>query len=205
MARRRSASVACIYLPTSAPRLRRPAQFPLGDLAPRAGHANVLPAPVCVSEPSVLCHSISTHEVPCVDSYDSINVNDLQWTASDGSLYAFRYTQVSVAAAMVSYMRLGCQVVLTRGSACRTTPSGASRSTALRSSATSAVSRLPPALRSRANQQHLSPRPLPPLCTTVGDMNRMTSQWTRGGGTVCFRQGNIYTPLLGSVAGADAC
>ena len=39
----------------------------------------------------------------------------------------------------------------------------------------------------------------------IGDMNRMSSQWALGGGSICFTQPNIYTPFLGSVVKADSC
>ena len=39
----------------------------------------------------------------------------------------------------------------------------------------------------------------------IGDMNRMTSQWTRGGGMVCVRHAALYNPLLSSVIEVDNC
>lgn len=39
----------------------------------------------------------------------------------------------------------------------------------------------------------------------VGDMNRMSSQWTRGGGFVCFRHADVYYTLLASFSETDVC
>jgi deoxyribonuclease-2 len=39
----------------------------------------------------------------------------------------------------------------------------------------------------------------------IGDMNRMTSQWTRGGGMACVRHAALYNPLLASVIDIENC
>jgi deoxyribonuclease-2 len=39
----------------------------------------------------------------------------------------------------------------------------------------------------------------------IGDINRMTSQWARGGGTVCLRASQLYYPLQASIVTADHC
>ena len=39
----------------------------------------------------------------------------------------------------------------------------------------------------------------------IGDMNRMSSQWARGGGSVCFRHAATYASLLDMITGIDAC
>lgn len=38
-----------------------------------------------------------------------------------------------------------------------------------------------------------------------GDINRMTSQWARGGGTLCWRFKPLYSALIASITSADAC
>lgn len=39
----------------------------------------------------------------------------------------------------------------------------------------------------------------------VGDINRMASQFARGGGTLCFKDENFYTAMKGCVSKADSC
>lgn len=39
----------------------------------------------------------------------------------------------------------------------------------------------------------------------IGDINRMTSQWARGGGTVCFRATQVYQRVVASITTADQC
>ena len=45
--------------------------------------------------------------------------------------------------------------------------------------------------------------PQPTVC--VGDMNRMTSQWARGGGTTCLDDAALWSALVDSFATVDAC
>lgn len=39
----------------------------------------------------------------------------------------------------------------------------------------------------------------------IGDINRMYSQDTRGGGTYCFQEASLYSSILGYISGADYC
>ncbi len=39
----------------------------------------------------------------------------------------------------------------------------------------------------------------------VGDNNRMTSQWTRGGGAVCFRNAAVYRSVLSMITSVQPC
>lgn len=39
----------------------------------------------------------------------------------------------------------------------------------------------------------------------VSDMNRMESQWVRGGGTVCFKNTGLWKALSGVITNADSC
>ncbi len=39
----------------------------------------------------------------------------------------------------------------------------------------------------------------------IGDINRMTSQQKRGGGTVCFRDSGMWKVFSGAVTGHDSC
>jgi hypothetical protein len=145
----------------------------------RSSNGDLLQAAVCVNAQGCTACPQASHS-PALssvsDTYDSINVVDLQWTESDGSLYDFKYTQVRGACGAPP-------ATLGRGHS-------ASSPTPLQDHSKWGV-----AINGTAQQHY--------VC--IGDMNRMTSQWARGGGTVCFRQANIYKPFLGSIVGADAC
>lgn len=39
----------------------------------------------------------------------------------------------------------------------------------------------------------------------IGDNNRMTSQWARGGGMACVRHASLYNPLMASVVNIENC
>ena len=39
----------------------------------------------------------------------------------------------------------------------------------------------------------------------IGDNNRMTSQWARGGGAVCFRNAAVYKSILAMVTSVQPC
>uniref|UniRef100_A0A0B7A617 Uncharacterized protein n=1 Tax=Arion vulgaris TaxID=1028688 RepID=A0A0B7A617_9EUPU len=41
--------------------------------------------------------------------------------------------------------------------------------------------------------------------TCVGDINRMISQFTRGGGTLCLQNSSVWTSFYNSVTGYDPC
>ena len=44
-----------------------------------------------------------------------------------------------------------------------------------------------------------------PNWVCIGDINRMYSQNTRGGGTYCFQNQDLYLSILGSISDAEYC
>lgn len=47
--------------------------------------------------------------------------------------------------------------------------------------------------------------PQPLVLNNRRDNNRMTSQWARGGGAVCFRDTKLFAAVSASVVAVDGC